>query len=70
METIQCSCESGNVGIFSCVGAANVGQLRIILYGTINQIVKRAFFSYRLVYQSTHISHYFQALSPHTSPYR
>lgn len=27
METIQCSCESGNVGIFPCTGAANVGQL-------------------------------------------
>jgi uncharacterized metal-binding protein len=27
METIQCSCESGNEGIFPCTGAANVGQL-------------------------------------------
>jgi len=27
MEKIQCSCESGNVGIFPCAGAANVGQL-------------------------------------------
>ncbi len=32
MENIQCSCESDNVGIFACPGAANVGQLRIILY--------------------------------------
>ena len=27
MENIQCSCESDNVGIFPCAGAANVGQL-------------------------------------------
>ena len=27
METIQCYCESDNVGIFPCTGAANVGQL-------------------------------------------
>jgi uncharacterized metal-binding protein len=27
MEPIQCSCESDSVGIFPCVGAANVGQL-------------------------------------------
>jgi len=32
METIQCYCESDNVGIFPYAGAANVGQLRIILY--------------------------------------
>ncbi len=33
METIQCSCESGNMGIFPFAGAVNVGQLRIILSG-------------------------------------
>ena len=27
MENIHCSCECDNVGIFPCVGAANVGQL-------------------------------------------
>jgi uncharacterized metal-binding protein len=27
METIECSCQSDNVGIFPCGGAANVGQL-------------------------------------------
>lgn len=34
METIKCSCESDNVGIFPCAGAANVGQLsnRAALY--------------------------------------
>ncbi|HUV83482.1 MAG TPA: putative zinc-binding protein [archaeon] len=27
IETIECSCQSENVGIFPCGGAANVGQL-------------------------------------------